>query len=267
MTALPDVAAQTGPSSSDAATPPTPPASVCSSAPEDEPSKNVVIAPVDNKVVVACEEESKTDVASYFVDNDNVEIVVSEKAYGHRDESTLPPVTIFCKGETPLEDWTSNGDFIFGYPVNEELVSMSLMQARFFDEMTSQTLTEEDDDDGLNSASAVAATTSLTLNQEDNAIVSFGESLDDLKVTVSPESGICIGVCGRQQQHLDRSGRSTPQYLDSGASSWADQVYIFYNYFMFEVYQTRLVKVLLIFTIFQICASISTRQNSLEQYI
>ena len=226
VTTLPDVAAQTGPSNSDAATPPTPPASVCSSAPEDEPSKNVVVAPVDKNVVAACEDDSKNDVASYFVDNDNVEIVVSEKAYGHRDESTLPPVTIFCKGETPLEDWTSNGDFIFGYPVNEELLSMSFVETG---ELASQPSTEEDDEDGLNSASALAAATSLTLNQEDNAIVSFGESLDDLKVTVSPESGICLGVCGRQQQHLDRSGRSTPQYLDSGASSWADQVKCFFQ--------------------------------------
>ncbi len=224
VTALPDVAAQTGPSISDAATPPTPPASVCSSVQEDEPSKNVAVAPVDPNLAVAaaaCEDELKTDVASYFVDNDNVEIVVSEKAYGHRDESTLPPVTIFCKGETPLEDWTSNGDFVFGYPVNEELLSMSFIETG---EMASQPSTEEDDEDGLDSASALAAATSLTLNQEDNAIVSFGESLDDLKVTVSPESGICLGVCGRQQQQLDRSGRSTPQYLDSGASSWADQV-------------------------------------------
>ena len=119
----------------------------------------------------------------------------------------MPAVTIFCKGETPLADWTSSGNFTFGFCLNEELLSMSYADT---DEMTST----PHGDESLNSTS-----TTLTLTQEDNAIVSFGESLDDLKLTVSPESGISLEA-GQDQ---DGSGTSTPQYFDSGASSWADQ--------------------------------------------
>jgi hypothetical protein len=112
----------------------------------------------------------------------------------------MPPVTIFCKGETPLEDWSTSGNFTFGFALNEDLLSMSCVDAA---EMAT------DDNE---------TSTTLTLNQEDNAIVCFGESLADLKMTVSPESGICLG------NRPDESGRSTPQFFDSGASSWADQV-------------------------------------------
>ena len=196
-TALPDVASQTGSACTDTHTPPATP----TSASNDETASS-------RDVAIHCDDAvAANDGASYFVDNDCVEIVVSEKLYSHREEtsSSMAAVTIFCKGETPLADWTTSGDFTFGFGLNEQLLSMSYTDT---DEAAS---TPYDDS---------TTTTTLTLNQEDNAIVSFGESLDDLKVNVSPESGISVEAA----QDRDRSGTSTPQYLDSGASSWVDQV-------------------------------------------
>jgi hypothetical protein len=199
-TALPDVASQTGSACTDTPTLPSTPTSVSN----DEPAYNVAVQ-CDNVVPA-------NDGASYFVDNDCVEIVVSEKLYSHREEtSSMPAVTIFCKGETPLADWTSTGNFTFGFGLNEELLSMTYTDT---DKLSSTPSVVE------SSFTLTDSTTTLTLNQEDNAIVSFGESLDDLKVNVTPESGISLE--GGQDQ--DRSGTSTPQYVDSGAGSWADQV-------------------------------------------
>ena len=200
-TALPDVASQTSLACIDTPTPPATPAYLSN----DEKATPCDVAPFCDNVVAA------NDGASYYVDNDSVEIVVSEKLYSHREEAlSMPAVTIFCKGETPLADWTSSGNFTFGFGLNEELLSMSYADT---DELTST----PHGDESLNSTNSTSTT--LTLYQEDNAIVSFGESLDDLKLTVSPESGISLEA-GQDQ---DGSGTSTPQYFDSGASSWADQ--------------------------------------------
>ena len=202
--ALPDVA-----TCNDTTPPPATPASLCND--DNAPPGDIALTYGD--VALHCDDAvAANDGASYFVDNDCVEIVVSEKLYSHREESfAMPALTIFCKGETPLTDWTSSGNFTFGFGLNEELLSMSYTDT---DELTSTRRC----DDSLTSTDST--TTTLTLNQEDNAIVSFGESLDDLKLTVSPESGISLEA-GRDH---DGSGTSTPQYFDSGASSWADQV-------------------------------------------
>jgi len=67
-----------------------------------------------------------------------------------------------------------------------------------------------------------SAATTLTLNQEDQAIVCCGDSIDEAKLTASPESGIYVGP-GTQPD----SERSSPQIDDSGASSWTFQVIIY----------------------------------------
>ena len=100
-----------------------------------------------------------------------------------------------------------------------ELVRQQFEHHQQFEQFQSEEL--EDQQMPIATALDSTATTTLTLNQEDNAIVGFGESIDDPKLTSSPESGIyvCPGT-------LPDSERSTPQIDDSGASSWAFQVFI-----------------------------------------
>lgn len=100
--------------------------------------------------------------------------------------------------------WASPGDVTFGFDLNEDLLSKSFSENA---EMASTKMYQI-----------------LSLHQEDSAIVSFGESLEDLKSTVSPESGISIGI---NQTHLKEESigsiQDWPQEsLDSGASSWAE---------------------------------------------
>ena len=101
--------------------------------------------------------------------------------------------------------------------VRQHLEQQQLERQQQFEQFQSQELENHQ----LPLAVTSDPATILTLNQEDNAIISFGKRIDDPKVMSSPESGIyiCPGT-------LPDSDRSTPQINDSGASSWTFQVII-----------------------------------------